>query len=114
MKTTFILPCCLFLVTPNISCASSIKYSGFLNLTGGAVIESSDKYLSHAGYNKDFHFDQHSLMGLQAEFKSSDKLDELPQVISTSSSVEVLPFWVDDLSQGTEFGITRFDYSVTQ
>jgi hypothetical protein len=48
------------------------------------------------------------------KFKSNDKLDELPQVISTSSSVEVLPFWADDLSQGTEFGITRFDYSVTE
>ena len=48
------------------------------------------------------------------KFKSNDKLDELPQVISTSSSVEVLPFWADDISQGTEFGITRFDYSVTE
>ena len=48
------------------------------------------------------------------KFKSSDKLDELPQVISTSSSVEVLPFWADDLTEGIEFGITRFDYSVTQ
>ncbi len=86
MKTTFILPCCLFLVTPNISCASSIKYSGFLNLTGGAVIESSDKYLSHAGYNKDFHFDQHSLMGLQAEFKSSDKLKFVTQLIGKANS----------------------------
>ena len=48
------------------------------------------------------------------KFKSSDKLDELPQVISTSSSVEVLPFWSDDLTEDIEFGITRFDYSVTQ
>ena len=48
------------------------------------------------------------------KFKSSDKLDELPQVISTSSSVEVLPFWADDLTEGIEFGITRFDYSVTE
>jgi hypothetical protein len=48
------------------------------------------------------------------KFKSSDKLDELPQIISTSSSVDVLPFWADNLSQGTQFGITRFDYSVTE
>ncbi len=48
------------------------------------------------------------------KFKNSSKLDELPQIISTSSSIDVLPFWADDLSQGTEFGITRFDYSVTE
>jgi hypothetical protein len=48
------------------------------------------------------------------KFKSSSKLDELPQIISTTTSVEVLPFWADDISQGTEFGITRFDYSVTE
>lgn len=48
------------------------------------------------------------------KFKSSSKLDELPQVISTSTSIDVLPFWADDLSKGTQFGITRFDYSVTE
>ena len=47
-------------------------------------------------------------------FKSNNNLEKLPQIISTSTVIEVLPFWCDNLSQGEILGITRFDYSVTE
>jgi hypothetical protein len=47
-------------------------------------------------------------------FKSSNYLDNLPQIINASSVINVLPFWADDLEEGRKIGITRFDYSVTE
>jgi hypothetical protein len=47
-------------------------------------------------------------------FKSNNNIDKLPQIISTTQNIEVLPFWCDDLENGNELGITRFDYSVIE
>jgi len=48
------------------------------------------------------------------KFKSSNSLKELPQIINASDTINVLPFWADDLEGGKRVGITRFDYSVTE
>tara|TARA_R110001592_G_scaffold133680_1_gene349027 strand:+ start:3027 stop:7847 length:4821 start_codon:yes stop_codon:yes gene_type:complete len=47
-------------------------------------------------------------------FKSSNDLDKLPQIISNSEVVNVLPFWSDDLDGDKTVGITRYDFSVTE
>ena len=47
-------------------------------------------------------------------FKSSNDLNKLPQIISNSEVVNVLPFWSDDLDGPKTVGITRYDFSVTE
>ena len=47
------------------------------------------------------------------KFKSSPDLDKLPQIISGNISVNILPYWCDNLSTGSIIGINRQDIEIT-
>jgi hypothetical protein len=51
----------------------------------------------------------------QFEFSDKPDLDKLPQIISKTEVVNVLPFWSDDLEETKKrVGVTRYDFSVTE
>lgn len=65
--------------------AAKIQYSGFARFIGGATISSNDRAI---GYSDDFKVNQHSLIGIQADYAFSEKLSATVQLLGKSENFD--------------------------